>query len=113
MRKILIAAFVALFSMTAAAHAQETPQPVPPVPTMPVPKNDASNWHTVAVTAGAVAGIWAVNVATAGFAVTPVLAAVGSLNMAAFNTPAMAARIVLITAGAITGEYIAAWFTDG
>ena len=113
MRKILIAAFVALFSMTAAAHAQDTPQPVPPVPTMPVLNNDASKWHAVAVTAGAVAGIWAVNVATAGFAVTPVLAAVGALNLAALNTPAMAARIVLITAGAITGGYIAAWFTDG
>ena len=113
MRKIVIAAFLALFSMTAAAQAQETPAPVPPVPTMPdMSKPDADPWRNVAVAAGTAAGIWAVNAATGGFVVTPILAAAGTLNTAAFNTPAMAARIVLITAGAITGGYLTAWFYD-
>lgn len=113
MRKILIVAIVAIFSMTATAQTQETPSPVPPLPTMPdLKKSGTDKWRTVAVTAGALAGIWAVNAATLGFAATPTLAAVGSFNLAAFNTPAMAARIVLITAGAITGGYITAWIYD-
>jgi hypothetical protein len=111
MRKIVIAVFLALFSMTAAAQAQEAPEPVPPVPTMPnISKPDADPWRNVAVVAGAAVGIWAVNAATGGFVVTPILAAAGTLNTAALNTPAMAARFVLITAGAITGGYLTAWF---
>ncbi len=101
MRKILIAAAMVLFSLTATVQAQEG-----------AAASDDNGWRLVAVGAGALAGIWAVNVVTAGFA-APVMAAAGAGNVGAFFSLNMLMRTAVFAAGAIAGGYVGGWIYDG
>ena len=73
MRRLLIAVTVAAFTMTMIAQTQ----------TARAQEQSGDGWRLIAVSVGAIAGIWAVNVATAGFAAGPTFAVVG--DMAAGN----------------------------
>ena len=101
MRKILIAAAVVLFSLTATVQAQEG-----------AAASGDDSWRLVAVGAGALAGVWAANVVTAGF-VMPVMAAAGAADVGAFFTFDMLARTAVLAGGAIAGGYIGGWIYDG
>jgi|ETNmetMinimDraft_20_1059909.scaffolds.fasta_scaffold29670_2 hypothetical protein len=106
MRKILIAAALVLFSVT--AQAQEAPA------------TDSEGWRYVAIGAGALGGIWAANVLSAGL-LMPVLAgsgigaggAVGVADMGAHAGMFVATRAIVVVGGAIAGGYIGAWLYDG
>lgn len=102
MRKILIAAAMVLFSLTASVQAQDDGAAA----------SGDSAWRLVAVGAGALAGIWAVNIATAGFA-APAMAAAGAGDMGAFLSFNMLIRASVLAAGAITGGYVGGWIYDG
>jgi hypothetical protein len=119
MRRLLIAVTIAAFTMTAQAQVVRAQE------------ESSSGWRMVAVGVGALAGIWAVNVATAGFAAGPTIAVVsdmaaGNIGVAQVATipvnvgSALVAnpwwtvtRVALMTGGAISGGYIAGWLYDG
>jgi hypothetical protein len=101
MHKILIVAAMALFSLTASVQAQESGAAA-----------SDSGWRVVAVGAGALAGIWAVNVATAGLA-APVMAAASAGNIGAFMSLNMLFRTAVFAGGAIAGGYVGGWMYDG
>ena len=106
MRKILIAAVLVLFSVT--AQAQEAPA-----------AND-DGWRYAAIGAGALGGIWAANILSAGL-LMPVVAAgsmgiegsVGAGGMGAGAGVFVATRALVTLGGAIAGGYIGAWLYDG
>lgn len=106
MRKFLIATVLVLFSVT--AQAQEAPA------------TGGDGWRYVAIGAGALGGIWAANILTAGL-LMPVVAAggvgpgggagVGGMGVGAglFGVT----RLVVTVGGAVAGGYIGAWLYDG
>lgn len=106
MRKILIAGIMALFAATATVGAPALAQ-----------EQEGTNltgaWHVIAIGVGSLAGIWAVNVASGGLALGTIGAslALGSYS-AALWTALTPVHAVLITSGAVSGGYIAAWISD-
>jgi hypothetical protein len=102
MRRVLIAAAMVLFSLTASVQAQDSGATA----------SADNGWRLAAVGAGALAGIWAVNVVTAGFA-SPVIAAAGAADVGAFLSLNMLIRTAVLAGGAITGGYVGGWIHDG
>lgn len=121
MRRLIIAVAVAAFAFTMTAPTQ----------TVRAQEQSGDGWRLIAVGVGALAGIWAVNVATAGFAAGPTFAVVSDMAAGnvgvgqAMSIPADVAtamvfnpwwtvtRVALMTGGAISGGYIAGWLYDG
>ena len=121
MRRLLIAVAVAAFTLTMTAQTQ----------TVRAQEQSGDGWRLIAVGVGALAGIWAVNVATAGFAAGPTFAVVsdiaaGNVGVAEIATIPMdvgtamvtnpwwtVTRVAFMTGGAISGGYIAGWLYDG
>ena len=107
MRKILIATVLVLFSVT--AQAQEAPA-----------TDGGDSWRYVAIGAGALGGIWAANILSAGL-LMPIVAGggigagggAGVAGMGAGGSLFMATRALVTLGGAIAGGYIGAWLYDG
>lgn len=104
MRKTLIAGIVALFAVTATVG----------VPAQAQEKTDVNGaWRVVAIGAGSVAGLWAVNLASGGLAMGTIGASLALGNYAgALWTALTPMHAVLIVSGAVSGGYIAAWLYD-
>ncbi len=104
MRKTLIAAIIALFAVTATvgttAQAQEQ-------------ESGNGTWRVLAIGAGSLAGIWAVNLASGGLAMGTIGASVALGDYTgAMWTALTSMHAVLIVSGAVSGGYIAAWLYD-
>ncbi len=105
MRKTLIAAIMVLFAVTATmgttAQAQEQEA------------SGNGTWRVLAIGAGSLAGIWAVNLASGGLAMGTIGASLALGNYtAAMWTALTPMHAVLIVSGAVSGGYIAAWLYD-
>jgi len=121
MRRLLIAVALASFAFTMTAQTQA----------VRAQEQSGDGWRLIAVGVGALAGIWAVNVATAGFAAGPTIAVVSDMAAGNIGVGQMAfipvevgtamvvdpwwtvARVALMTGGAISGAYIAGWIYGG
>jgi len=121
MRRLLIAVAVAAFTLTMTAQTQA----------VRAQEQSGDGWRLIAVGIGALAGVWAVNVATAGFAAGPTFAVVGDIAAGNMGVGQVASipvnvgnamvvdpwwtvtRVALMAGGAISGGYIAGWLYDG
>lgn len=108
MRKILIATVLVLFSVTAQAQEAQAPAA------------GGDGWRYVAIGAGALGGIWAANVLSAGL-LMPVVAGggfgagggMGVAGLGAGGSLFIATRALVTLGGAIAGGYIGGWLYDG
>jgi hypothetical protein len=104
MRKTLIAGIIALFAIFTTVGAPAMAE---------AEKGESAAWHIVAIGAGSLAGMWAVNLASGGLAFGTIGASIALGDFSGAMWTALVPRhAVLLLSGAVAGGYVGAWISE-